>query len=375
MKISLAEVTNRFDSDRNQKFEAKIHSIGMSEKWINFTSPYVTGARGGFVGHVPGKDTQILVVDPHDTGDWYYLASTFNREPVVGSDVEKGEVMTTNLNVSNRVTDIAGETGAGTGEPLRIVLQDNAGNNLGLYNEQRPDAMNIKAELRSGLGKRVTLTDSLKQDKIVIDTGSKSGASRITLGATDPDNGYNPANSVEVFTSGPQKYINTESQTSMLVEDGREMNFINNSTGTNAQSGSPQNEYYGNINTQSKYRDINTFTLAEKGRIFIQCLNTDGTDQVIQLETNGEGGAIRIITNGKVDISAGDIGISTAGSINVRAGGNFNVDAGGEMNFRAGGNINSDGAQIHLNSGESSTATPSIGVATSYYGNTGVIIP
>ena len=61
----------------------------------------------------------------------------------------------------------------------------------------------------------------------------------------------------------------------------------------------------GNVNIQSTNNDINVFTQAKKGSIFIECLDSDGEDQQIVIETNGSDGAITVKTNGKINLEAG----------------------------------------------------------------------
>ena len=131
------------------------------------------------------------------------------------------------------------------------------------------------------------------------------------------------------------------------------------------------------IYMESDQKDINIFAADETGegaRIFIECLNPDGTDQLIEIQTNGADGAIRIKTNGKVDIEANKIGINAFDQIDMKAGGNISLEAGGELSLTAGGNVNADGTQIQLNGGLSLPATPEIGNAESYYENHGLIL-
>ena len=169
---------------------------------------------------------------------------------------------------------------------------------------------------------------------------------------------------------GPQKYLNIESQTDIVVKDGRELQLINLSTGAKAPEGKPN--LAGNVNIQSEKKDVNLFTKADEGRIFIECINESGSNQVIEIQTNGSDGAIRIKTKGKVDIEATDIGINATGNINMKAAGDLKMESGGVTSIKAGGNINADGSQIQLNGGMSTAAEPDIGNAESYYENEGV---
>ena len=128
------------------------------------------------------------------------------------------------------------------------------------------------------------------------------------------------------------------------------------------------------MNIQSEKKDINLFTKAEEGRIFIECLNESGSNQVIEIQTNGDDTcAIRIKTNGKVDIEAEKIGINATDSINMKAGAAINIEAGGNLSLKSGGTVFADGSpNIRLNEGGSQSAEPQIGNAESYYENEGV---
>ena len=153
---------------------------------------------------------------------------------------------------------------------------------------------------------------------------------------------------------------------------GRELQLLNQANGVEWGDGAT----CGNVNVQSKWKDVNVFTQAESGRIFIECLNTTGVDQVIEIQTNGANGTIRIKTSGKVDIEANHIGLNatgTDGTINMKAGGKINIEAGGDLSLKSGGTVYADGSpDIRLNEGGSTAATPGIGNTESTYGNEGI---
>jgi len=153
----------------------------------------------------------------------------------------------------------------------------------------------------------------------------------------------------------------------MVVQDGRDLQLINNSTGSNKGVANP--EAYGNVNLQSKNRDVNLFTKSGIGRIFIECLNPNGSSEIIQLKTNGNG-TIRLIAT-KVEITADKLGVD-ANTIDLQAAGDINLGAGGNVSIQAGGNVNADGSLINLNSGASSPPNPGNGEDTNHYGPQGV---
>jgi len=200
----------------------------------------------------------------------------------------------------------------------------------------------------------------------VLDTGN---GSRLMLTDYPKDDEF-AARALEVQTVGPQKYINLESQTDIVVSKaGRELQLINNGNGEDWG----EDTICGNVNLQSKWKDVNVFTQAEEGRIFIECLNENGSNQVIQIETNGTGGAIVIKTKGDIRLDAGqNIDLTAGGEIRMKSGSSFSVDSGGSIEAKSAGNTNIDGSQVQLNGGLAAPSTPSTQGEQSYYDNEGI---
>ena len=407
MKIALAEVTNRFDPKRNHGFYAKINGYGEQDKFIHGTSPYLGGAGGGFVGHIPGVGVSILVVQPEKGGDWYYLSSTFQQElPMTNEGVNDFS----KLPPAQRVVDVAGELGAGTGIPNILAFQDEDGNGIKFVRQKRarmsweqqaqldagenpqsfPDAnpslvqpaMNIKTEMYSSEGKKISLIDSPGIDCIILDAGNKTGTSKITITGDSADAVSQGivADMVQVETTGPQKYINTDNQTDIVVgTGGRELQILNNAAvipGQNAtvEWGEESGLLCGNVNIQSKWKDVNTLSLAQDGRIFIECLDPSGiaNGQRIEIQTHGTNGEIIIKTNGKVGIEAFDIDIKANNNINMKATTDVNIQAGGQISLNATGMVAADGATIELQDKKSKTSDPVVNPVGNSYGDRGI---
>jgi len=260
------------------------------------------------------------------------------------------------------------------GYPMRMVWRGKDGEGLTISEEDNPAFVNHRVELHSSTGKKVSLIDSPDEDCITLDSNNHS---KIMV-TNDPKRDDVPPRAVVVETQGPQWHLNRGSGTDIAVlNGGRELQILNEANGV--PYGDPPGDFAptgppaGNVNIQSAWHDVNVFAQAEKGRIFIECLNTTGVDQVIEIQTNGEDGAIRIKTNGKVDIDAKNIGINATESINMKAGGAINIEAGADLSLRSGGTVYADGApNIRLNEGGSESADPDIGNTESIYGNTGV---
>ena len=358
--ISLAEVGDRTDATLNGSFKAKVYSLDQAEVDVNYVSPYASNSNGGLIA-IPEEGVEILVCSPHGSNSWYYMGATFAPEPeqVEGSTLPDGSV--------HPLSRVDPENYKARGVPMRVSLKSVNGAGLTLSEEYNPEYINKKTELKSTVNKKLTLNDSPAIDAIILDSGN---GAKITL-TDDPKNQSIPSRALQIETVGPQKYLNIESQTDIVVKDGRELQLLNLSTGAKAPEGEPN--LAGNVNIQSEKKDVNLFTKAAEGRIFIECINESGSNQVIEIQTNGSGGAIRIKTNGKVDIEATDIGINATDSINMKAGAAINIEAGGNLSLKSGGTVFADGSpNIRLNEGGSQSAEPQIGNAESYYENEGV---
>jgi hypothetical protein len=374
--ISLAEVVRRFDASKKGIFWARIDEESNEVLPVTYVSPYASNGDGAFIA-IPEPGVEILVCKPKEDSGWYYLGSTFEAPP---SNKKGGNVISAVKTAIERVLGVY----AATGFPMKMAFVGKYGSGLIITDEITKDKQNVKTVLKSITKKKISLVDSPKLDAIYIDTGA---GSKITL-TDNPQNGLvgPPANAVLIETTGPQKLINAESQTDIVVLDGKEINVLNSSTGFNAAPGS---EKFGNINLQSDTNDINLYTTRgpssaapngprtnTDGRIFLECLNPQGIRQVIQLQTKGLGGdcVIRVKSSGKVEIqSILDIDVVSGGNVNMLSAGNINITAAGEVNIQGGAGVNADGATINLNSGTSSPAIPIITEDSSHYDPFGVL--
>lgn len=355
--ISLAEVRSRVDPGRSGAFRAKVDAEGNDEQTVYYVSPYGSNGAGGFVA-VPEVGTRVLVCKPTGATSWYYLGSTFSQEP---REVEGGKIPDTEAMPLERIDP---EMYKARGIPMRYVFKSPQGAGLTMSDEYNPEYFNRKVELVSTQNKKVVLHDAPGVDSIQIDSGN---GSRITL-TDDPQNQSLAARSIQVESVGPQKYICSESQTDVVVgEGGRELQLLNNANGVSW--GDSANA--GNVNVQSKWKDVNVFTQAEQGRIFIECLDSGGSNQQIVIETNGSNGAITIKTNGTVNVAAGEAINMEAPNINIGCD-RFSVNAAVDIQMQGQQvNIDPGAGTVQLASGAAPTS-PTIPSPQSTYDNTGV---
>mgnify|MGYP003631474297 CR=1 FL=1 len=365
--ISLAVVEDVADSERNGGFSASITSLGGAVRPVTYVSPYVSNSEGAFIA-IPEEGTTILVCKPDENSSWYFLGATFIPEPgqAEGGAIPDGKYV-------EPVERVLPDLYRSRGVPMQMAMKSPTGAGIMMSEEYTPGAsgepgyFNNEAEITASINKKIKLIESPGIDSIILDSGNNS---TITL-SNDPKAKSLAHGSVQIETLGPQKYLNTGSQTDLVVgEGGRELQLLNKGNGVAWGDGA----ICGNVNIQSYKKDVNIFTQAEEGRIFIECLNGGGSNQVIEIQTNGdETCAIRIKTNGKVDIDAQNIGINATDSINIKAGGAINIEAGADLSLKSGGTVFADGTpNIRLNEGGSSNADPGIGNTESYYGNDGV---
>ena len=356
--ISLAEVRDTFDPWGTGSFLARIDYLNNEEVRVNYVTPYASNGEGAFIA-IPEEGTEILVCRPVGSQAWYYMGSTLSPEE---NEAEGAKLSDASVPPLDRVDP---NISRARGVPMKIALKSNDGAGLTISEEYNPEFINKKVELTSTVGKRIVLSDSPITDSIIIDSGDQS---KITLTA-DPKNDHLPAHALEIETVGPQKYINSGSQTDVLVgKDGRELQLLNNANGVQWGDGAE----CGNVNIQSTWRDVNVFSKAEEGKIFIQCLNQDGSDQVIQIETKGTGGGIIIKTRGDISLNAeGNLNLNAVSGISMKAGGKVSIDC-ATLDVRSTGVANIDGSVIHLagdNAGPIPPATPSV---ESTYGGEGI---
>ena len=375
--LSLAEVTDRTDATRNGSFLAVIRELSDLERRVSYVSPYASNGEGALIA-IPEVGTEIIVCNISD--NWYYLGATFSPEPeqVIGSKVPDGQLYP----LERADPDLYKARGV----PMKVSLKSINGAGITMSESYTPGAkkpktdgyVNRKTEITSTVNKKISLIDSPAEDSIILDSGN---GSKITI-SDNPDNSSLPSRAVQIETVGPQKYINTESQTDVVVgKGGRELQLLNYANGVPwSDSSWPIQAMWGNVNIQSRYADVNIFSKAPRGRVFIQTLGDsvsgESLKQVIQIETTGEDSNIVIrASGGNSPISI----ISDENDLNLFAGKNinmkcekFSLEAGTGVNISSPDNVNIDGAEVHLASGKASPEPVSKPSFESTYGSDGI---
>ena len=374
--IYLAEVTNTTDPSQSLTFKAIIAGEGNQEKEI-----YLTDVGGGAPNSraqmtpYPELGAKILVC--RSGGYWFYMASVPGMPAGPTVDEERNTEEATEAPGINRSGEDVGETLPSPPRQSRVV-SDGKGNSLSFFRQVNNLFNRNSVKLKSAGNKVLELDDSTGVDSIILKNEHNDF---FILTSVPAETLTLPPRAAVLQTFGAQRFINRESETDILVYDGKELNLLNNSTGANGPGGEgPDADNWGNINLQSRYRDINIFTggdgdetgsdKPQSARIFIECLNKEGDNQLIQIDTRGDG-TVRIIAP-KVEVSAGVEGLDiiSGGNINMVAAGSINMKS-NSTNIRTDGNINADGNQIWLNSDKAAEAGPVIEQSESFYGEEG----
>jgi len=315
MRIYRGWVVDNFDVKRSGVLDVYCPEVEPFKTFpVTYTTPYAVAAEGGMVA-IPGKNTEIFIFKPDgesDESNWYYMNSVFRKykpEIPVLPEISPGE----NVYNSNKL------------RPEAITIKDPKGNQFSLFAHTSKEQYMMRAELKTAGDKMFQMVDSLKNDKIVI---RNQHGDRFLLAG----DGFaqRPERSAQIRTWGHQDYESTHAGVHTLASGG-EVDIVND-TSVAAKS---DNEEYGNINADSKYRDINL--IAREGRLFI---NTPDADE----------GFVQIASGKSITIYSDD-------SINVRSGGDLNIlssegsihmKAEKRITLNAGGNVEIDGSQVHL---------------------------
>ncbi len=286
MKIQLAEVHDNKDFLEEGVFFAKNEQSTNAFK-VYYVSPYYAGLNGGFIA-LPEIGSRILVCQPDNDPNWYFLGSTLNFGLAGGMSDPASLSKEKGVYPDKKITKA-------TGNPQRYVFISPKGNALILSDEHNPNYFNISAELRSGAGKALKLIDSPLIDCIIL--GNEHGDRiKISTGGNDST----APRSIEIETKGPVDIISKNSSINMKVIDGREINIINSSTGSKRSGASDSTP--GNINIVSENNDIN--------------VKVQGDSSAIFLEAEGDNGHIILKSKGKVTID-GDKGVDITSAGNI----------------------------------------------------------
>lgn len=342
MKLYKAEVIEAFDPFCNQGFLAKIKDHFDDFVHVNFTSPYANRGKGGLAGHGPEVGSKVIICELDNEKDQYYfIASIFD---VLENTSEGDEVTEVTEKTSTEQKIKIGDP-TRTGYPgEEIVLQNDKGCGLRLTDVQTKNVIDERSELYT-FGKRVTVNNNPFINSILLDADvyNESETARLELVGDDPKNTTKGHHSFNLLTTGQHYYVSEEGIL-MQVTNGSEINIMNDSIGTNSMS-APALQF-GNINLQSRYRDINLFGQGPTSQIRLQ---TTAATPAGGIYLDSKGGKVQIISGTAVEISAPSISLNALGNLSLKATGSLGLQA-AKIDIKGTGPINMDGLPVYINS-------------------------
>lgn len=333
MKLYEAEVVNDFDYTKSGKIQVSSTDFPGIKTAI-YTSPYgsmynpLSGKASGFFG-IPCRGRRVLVAQTENEKEFYFISVihipdfTHNEDTIL-SMVGQGPVP----------NDVYRQYG---GNPGQMVVMDPYGNRLTLAHaySPEPNKETNKAEISSGLGKRLALIDSPLINKIVLETELNDGI-EITSIQPNPVKGLGP-NHMLLHTKGVMQQF-ADAAIDIVVVDGLELNIENKSTTYNSTSGVQS----GNVNIKAHHKDVN-----------ITAMNASKNDTIaarVMIRAKGAQGLVQINSDGSVIIKAPNDQIFIEGSgINIKSSSNVNIEAADNVNIRAGGRATMSGSTAVLN--------------------------
>jgi hypothetical protein len=299
-EIKIGVVESNFDVLEQGKLYVVIDDIDPNKGIeVQYSSPYLAGNKGGFIA-IPEVGVPVIVCKPSEQSQWFYLAT-------VVESVARYMGQTGNKSQDNQDWIPEGHKNyVFAGHPQQLLLKTPKGNALRLSDAGNLDSNNVKAELESSLGKKVSLNDSPDIDAIIIDDSK--------------------GNFIKIYSSDGQMFIaanrsiilsSERSNIDIVCENGKEINILNHSTGS--QRSSDTDTTPGNINLTSDWAGINLTTNSKSGAIVIKSLGDSGN---ITLEAN---------------------------NITVHAKGRLNMLGDSSINIESVGNVTIKGARVDLN--------------------------
>lgn len=381
MKLALAVVKDNIDIYNSGRLKAIVEGYGDSPKPILMSSAFHTGDNGSFKPPSPKIDSTIIVCRPKGSPMWIYLATC---EGLVWTNLGNDETTVKEfIPVMARGLDRSNATSQGTAYDGNFVMKNDANCGVEMLNNLTPDEPEQHTKLFTGSGKKIEISDTASKDQILMKAGHYSSFMLTNF----PNSKSKPSMGAVLDTLGPQKFINRQSKTTIAVENGSELNFINNSTGLNATG--LNKLFAGNINLQTGTGDINLFTQSAGGRIFIECLPASVVlpgqaplnDIVIRAGQAIPAGSVStgrvIVEAAEIQLTAGKLSISAETSIDMLSKGTINMQ-GTSVNISSPGNVAIKGARIDLN--PVTTVPPPIitnltNIPPSKYALTGVLNP
>ncbi|MEY3311503.1 MAG: hypothetical protein RL348_836 [Bacteroidota bacterium] len=331
------------------------------DKRVNvvYTSPFFFKGVGGTIA-VPNIGSRILILHNIDRDVYYYMSTIVDK---FDSTLDPGDISDP-MDLIKNITQEQCYTDKDIPQRITFVNEQNAG--LVVKDERLQGYITSEVRLQSDQGKVLALQDSPKDNKVVIRNEHGDGI-RITsdsLGGVFYDEEYHDlfgSRGIYSLCDGDQQMVSYTGGMKLMVVDGREIDIVNYSTGSNGFPTSSLNtgttgaaRRIGNVNISSKDSDVNIRAGQDVSSI----------ESAIYITTPYA--RIQINPSGSIDISStGDLNIKSDGHLSLQSGKdiklkcvNFRVQTSEKVDMSAGGtflakasaNAEVNGAQVHFNS-------------------------
>lgn len=275
MEIRKVQVIDNTDFTEMGTVKVKDTFTGLTRKHepycVIYTSPYYAHNEGGIIA-IPEVGVMILICKPDNDDNWFYMSSVVAPNPGMAKVSDKGAL------IKGRKIIHSDEIYRARSRPEALAFSSSEGNELNLKDSHNPGYFNSQVQLKSSAGKQIAAIDSPQIDAVII-RNEHDDYLKISSNA----NGSMGPRSIELECQGNMRLNCREANLDISVEDGRELNIHNNSTGSHRISSNDSSP--GNINIKTDWGDVNiTVQKAENGSIF---LTVKGDSSHIVLQSEG----------------------------------------------------------------------------------------
>ena len=333
MRIFRGVVRNNSDITKTGKLTVEQYHRPEIMLTVTYASPYYTRHEGGLLA-IPEIGSEILFLFDEDFSEYYYLSTLVCPTQTFTTKTATKENLIPEKKLYND-NDV----------PQAITFKDSKGSGLKVSNYySKIDSIGPRVQLNTWTNHKLLLSDSPEMDCVILRNKDFDG---ITI--TSRPNNVHSANSIETKSKGAQRCIVRESEYQVVVADGKDITFLNNSTGAFqafVEDGQPKDRQYGNINLISKNKDINIWTEGADGNILI-------TTPKVRLQINSDG-SLDIISDS-------DVNIKTQRELNLK-GNKINIESDTEINLNGQSvNIKGQGGNVKIQ-GDSGTSIGFTGI-------------
>jgi len=335
MEFLVAKVkdNSNYSSSKDGTFKAEaVIDNQLVEVDVTYTSPYYRVNSGGFIA-IPEKETQILILhnkNPKNKGEsLFYFHSCIVTDKGSTDDPKRNKEFE-----AIKDNDKKAKIYSKLDKPVTQAFTNAVG--AGVYIQRDFDGISIKNNVILKAENDCEVTCGAPGIQITNNHGDNITLTSDTI-IDGPPAAPVGARSLSIVTRGNQEYKCTNSDITMKIVDGGDINIENNSTGafgmlmkaasfiapvrppTAFAAGlTPQS---GNIRLKSRWRDIILAALGVGSKIHI----VTNTSKIV---VDGQTGQINIFSPGGVDInSVGPINMNSVANINLNSSGAITMNA------------------------------------------------